>query len=201
MLHRSPFRASVILTKSVRGPSATLPLRAASAVYQQQHLPRSNFTPQTQGLSPPRVRTYAIMSTQSHACCTVPPVSHDYKEKGSFTQVEGMKTYQTGSSSAKSGILVVYDIFGFFPQTLQGADILANGDKDKPRQVFMPGESSKLFHIMGKPVANEHIQTSSTASQQTSPGTRQTTTRRARSSASSSKPKPLHPRPSSASPR
>jgi len=78
------------------------------------------------------------MSTQSHACCTVPPVSHDYKEKGSFTDVEGMKTYVTGSSSAKSGLLVVYDIFGFFPQTFQGADILATGDKDKPRQVFMP---------------------------------------------------------------
>jgi len=78
------------------------------------------------------------MSTQSHACCTVPPVQHDYKEKGSFTSVEGMKTYQTGPSSAKSGLLVVYDIFGFFPQTFQGADILATGDKDKPRQVFMP---------------------------------------------------------------
>lgn len=88
------------------------------------------------------------MSTQSHACCTVPPVQHDYKEKGSFTTVEGMKTYQTGPSSTKSGLLVVYDIFGFFPQTLQGADILATGDKDKPRQVFMPGEFSGTFHPM-----------------------------------------------------
>ena len=29
-------------------------------------------------------------------------------------------------------------MFGFFPQTLQGADILAYGDKEKPYQVFMP---------------------------------------------------------------
>jgi dienelactone hydrolase len=32
----------------------------------------------------------------------------------------------------------VYDIFGFFPQTLQGADILAYGDKERPYQVFIP---------------------------------------------------------------
>lgn len=78
---------------------------------------------------------------QSHACCTVPPVVSDgYKEKGSWTTVDGMKTYATGPGDAKSAILVVYDIFGFFPQTLQGADILATGDKEKPNQVFMPGE-------------------------------------------------------------
>jgi len=49
-----------------------------------------------------------------------------------------MKTYVTGDKNAKSALLVVYDIFGFFPQTLQGADILATGDKEKPKQVFMP---------------------------------------------------------------
>jgi len=77
--------------------------------------------------------------SQSHACCTVPPVVSDgYKEKGEYITVDGMKTYATGSSGAKSGILVVYDIFGFFPQTLQGADILAYGDKEKQYQVFMP---------------------------------------------------------------
>ena len=81
------------------------------------------------------------MSTQSHACCTVPPVvTEGYKEKGSYETIQGMKTYITGDKNAKSALLVVYDIFGFFPQTFQGADILANGDKDKPRQVFMPGE-------------------------------------------------------------
>lgn len=77
---------------------------------------------------------------QSHACCTVPPVvSEGYSGKGSYTTVDGLKTYATGASGAKTGILVVYDIFGFFPQTIQGADILATGDKERQYQVFMPG--------------------------------------------------------------
>lgn len=79
---------------------------------------------------------------QSHACCTVPPVqSKGYQEKGKWITIDGMKTYQTGPASAKSALLVVYDIFGFFPQTIQGADILAFGDKDHQYQVFMPGKS------------------------------------------------------------
>lgn len=68
-----------------------------------------------------------------------PVVDHDYQEKGSWVTVDGLKTYQTGKSTAKTGILIVYDIFGFFPQTLQGADIIANGDSENPYQVFMPG--------------------------------------------------------------
>ena len=83
--------------------------------------------------------------SQSHACCTVPPViTEGYKEKGQCITVDGMKTYATGDSNAKSALLVVYDIFGFFPQTLQGADILAHGDKEKQYQVFMPGKSSRI---------------------------------------------------------
>jgi len=44
----------------------------------------------------------------------------------------------TGPASAKNAILVVYDIFGYFPQTLQGADILATSDEKHSYQVFMP---------------------------------------------------------------
>ncbi|KAF1348768.1 Alpha/Beta hydrolase protein [Delphinella strobiligena] len=87
---------------------------------------------------------------QSHACCTVPPVvSKGYKEKGEWITIDGMKTYRTGPSSAKSALLVVYDIFGFFPQTLQGADILAHADKDHQYQVFIPD------FFEGKPVPIE----------------------------------------------
>jgi dienelactone hydrolase len=79
------------------------------------------------------------MSTQSKACCTVPPVvAEGYKAKGDYIEVAGMKTYATGPSDAKSALLIIYDIFGFFPQTLQGADILAHGDKEHHYQVFMP---------------------------------------------------------------
>jgi dienelactone hydrolase len=44
----------------------------------------------------------------------------------------------TGPDNADTAILVVYDIFGYFPQILQGADILAHSDKEHPMQVFMP---------------------------------------------------------------
>ena len=43
----------------------------------------------------------------------------------------------TGPSDADKAIVVIYDIFGYFPQTLQGADILATSDKQKYR-VFIP---------------------------------------------------------------
>lgn len=44
----------------------------------------------------------------------------------------------TGPSSAKHAILVIYDIFGFKDQILQGADILAHSDSEHQYQVFMP---------------------------------------------------------------
>ncbi len=111
----------------------------SSPTYRVSHISKYSFVPSKPQLH--RTRLYATMSTQSHACCTVPPVVTDgYKEKGEFITINGMKTYTTGSKDAKSAILVVYDIFGFFPQTLQGADILAYGDKEKQYQVFMPGE-------------------------------------------------------------
>ncbi|KAF1977863.1 dienelactone hydrolase family protein-like protein [Bimuria novae-zelandiae CBS 107.79] len=78
-------------------------------------------------------------STQSQACCNTPAVvSKGYQEKGEYIEVQGMKTYATGPKDAKQGILIIYDIFGFFPQTIQGADIMAYTDKEHPYQVFMP---------------------------------------------------------------
>ncbi|KAJ9635388.1 hypothetical protein H2199_008391 [Coniosporium tulheliwenetii] len=75
----------------------------------------------------------------SEACCNVPPiVAEDYAYKGQYIVVDGMRTYTTGPANAKRALLIVYDIFGFFPQTLQGADILAFSDSEHPYQVFMP---------------------------------------------------------------
>ncbi|KIW86565.1 hypothetical protein Z517_01963 [Fonsecaea pedrosoi CBS 271.37] len=77
--------------------------------------------------------------TQSAACCNTPAVvGHGYKEKGNYITVNGMKTYATGPSSATQGVVIVFDIFGFFPQTLQGADLIAYADKDHQYQVYMP---------------------------------------------------------------
>ncbi|EHL03589.1 alpha/beta-Hydrolase [Glarea lozoyensis ATCC 20868] len=60
------------------------------------------------------------------ACLTIPPVvKTDYTPKGTYENIAGLKTYSTGSSNSTKTLLAVYDIFGFAPQTLQGADILA----------------------------------------------------------------------------
>lgn len=44
----------------------------------------------------------------------------------------------TGPSDAAKGIIIVYDIFGYYPQTLQGADILATADSSQKYKVLMP---------------------------------------------------------------
>jgi dienelactone hydrolase len=44
----------------------------------------------------------------------------------------------TGPANATQAILVVYDIFGYKDQILQGADILAHSDKEHQYQVYMP---------------------------------------------------------------
>jgi hypothetical protein len=44
----------------------------------------------------------------------------------------------TGPKDASKGVLIIFDIFGFFPQTLQGADILSSSDAKQKYQVFMP---------------------------------------------------------------
>lgn len=75
----------------------------------------------------------------SEACCTVPPAQANYKETGEYVEIGGMRTYRTGPKTADTAILFVFDIFGFFPQTLQGADILAHtADEHHQFQVFMP---------------------------------------------------------------
>ena len=48
-----------------------------------------------------------------------------------------------GSSQAKRGILVIYDVFGYYIQALKGADILAYDSEELPDgsgdfQIFMP---------------------------------------------------------------
>ena len=64
----------------------------------------------------------ALMSvTNTAACCTLPPVQAEYTPKGSYSDFTGLKTYITGEEDAKQAVLIVYDVFGFSPQILQGA--------------------------------------------------------------------------------
>lgn len=79
------------------------------------------------------------------ACCSIPPVTtSSYVPKGSYISFAGFdRVYVTGPSSNRSpkiptgsshdpeqgasdiAFVSVFDIFGFFPQTQQGADLLA----------------------------------------------------------------------------
>ncbi|KAF2135702.1 uncharacterized protein K452DRAFT_293022 [Aplosporella prunicola CBS 121167] len=98
-----------------------------------------------------------MASQHSAACCSIPPVvSEGYEAKGNYTTIDGMRTYQTGPSDAKHAILIISDIFGFYPQTLQGADILAHSDKDRKYQVFIPDFfDGKPAHISWYPPDND----------------------------------------------
>ncbi|RAK79069.1 alpha/beta-hydrolase [Aspergillus fijiensis CBS 313.89] len=84
----------------------------------------------------------AMPATHGHneACCNIPPVVADgYIPKGSYEQLGGMKTYVTGPATTTKGIISIFDIFGYFDQTLQGADILATGGgASQQYRLFMP---------------------------------------------------------------
>jgi len=98
------------------------------------------------------------MSGISKACCSIPPVvSKGYQPKGAYQTINGLKTYVTGPETATKAIFVVYDIFGFFDQTIQGADILANSAEQKYR-VFMPDffEGSPADISWYPPTTEEH---------------------------------------------
>lgn len=100
------------------------------------------------------------MSGISKACCSIPPVvAKGYQAKGEYKTINGLKTYVTGPESASKAILVVYDIFGFFDQTLQGADILSTSNEKKYR-VFMPDffEGSPADISWYPPQTDEHKQ-------------------------------------------
>ncbi|AAW45144.2 conserved hypothetical protein [Cryptococcus deneoformans JEC21] len=61
------------------------------------------------------------------SCCSqIPPVQAEYTPKGSYTTFNDLKTYAVGPEDVKVAVLVVYDVFAFSPQILQGADIIAS---------------------------------------------------------------------------
>ncbi|KAL7933169.1 Alpha/Beta hydrolase protein [Trichoderma chlorosporum] len=61
----------------------------------------------------------------SEACCKVAPVTADYTPKGKYEKIAGINTYIVGPENATKGIVDIYDIFGVWPQTIQGADRLS----------------------------------------------------------------------------
>jgi len=81
------------------------------------------------------------MAAHSHtsACCSIPPIiAKDYEAKGKYETIGGVKTYVTGPSDATKAIFLISDVFGYFPQTVQGADIISTSDDHQKYIVFIP---------------------------------------------------------------
>ncbi|KAI0850873.1 Alpha/Beta hydrolase protein [Daldinia vernicosa] len=86
-----------------------------------------------------KMSTMPAQHGHSEACCNIPPVvAKDYAAKGTYEELGGYKSYVTGPKQATKGIITIFDIFGFYPQTLQGADILATSDRSQQYRVFIP---------------------------------------------------------------
>ncbi|TDL28889.1 hypothetical protein BD410DRAFT_781450 [Rickenella mellea] len=68
----------------------------------------------------------AAVVNSNAACCSIPPARSSYTPKGNYKPYAGFKkVYVTGPETSSITIVAVYDIFGFKPQTQQGADMLA----------------------------------------------------------------------------
>lgn len=111
----------------------------------------------------------------SAACCSRPTaIATDYKPTGQYQTVGTTNYYITGPSGAKKAIFFMYDVFGFTPQTLQGADILAGKGKE-PYLVMIPDlfdgqpaqagwfardteeKKAKIAEFMGRLNAEAHV--------------------------------------------
>lgn len=88
-----------------------------------------------------------MAANTNQACCSIPPVQSDYSPKGANVTVGGLDAYTVGPKDSKKAIVVVYDIFGFWPTTKQGADLLAEATKSR---VIMPD------FFRGKPFPQEY---------------------------------------------
>ncbi|KAI1449200.1 hypothetical protein F5Y02DRAFT_253355 [Annulohypoxylon stygium] len=86
-----------------------------------------------------KMSTMPAQHGHSEACCNIPPVvATGYTAKGAYEELGGFKSYVTGPKEATKGIITIYDIFGYYPQTLQGADILSTSDHSQKYKVFIP---------------------------------------------------------------
>ncbi|KAL2001667.1 hypothetical protein VTN02DRAFT_1420 [Thermoascus thermophilus] len=63
------------------------------------------------------------MAEVNKSCCTRTPVGTN--QTVPVQKIGGVDVYATGNPSSKRGVVLVYDIFGFYPQTLLGADRLS----------------------------------------------------------------------------
>ncbi|EEA28694.1 hypothetical protein TMatcc_002952 [Talaromyces marneffei ATCC 18224] len=84
-----------------------------------------------------------MASKHSNACCETPvPVNvADYHAQGKYFDIHGERVYVAGDKTATRAIVWVFDIFGFSPQTLRGADTVAtslSSSSKGPAAVLVP---------------------------------------------------------------
>ncbi|KAI1379117.1 Alpha/Beta hydrolase protein [Hypoxylon crocopeplum] len=130
--------SSISNSNSNSNPSILQPLTHTRTLTSQPNRNQDLF----KQLTPRQTCKMSTMPAQhghSEACCNIPPVvSKGYDAKGSYEELGGFKSYVTGPKDATKGIITIFDIFGFYPQTLQGADILATSDHSQKYKVFIP---------------------------------------------------------------
>ncbi|KAK7209807.1 hypothetical protein V2G26_016985 [Clonostachys chloroleuca] len=135
----APFTSHPISVPAAQSPASQL----------RQSLPSQPKLRQDFSTQPLKMSRMPASHGHNEACCNIPPVvSKGYQAKGTYEKIGDFKTYVTGPADATKAIVIVYDIFGYFDQTIQGADILAYGDKNQKYKVFMPD----LFHGVPCPI-------------------------------------------------
>ncbi|KAI3477051.1 hypothetical protein L1887_61348 [Cichorium endivia] len=103
---------------------------------------------------PLRLTSHAHNDDPQHqrACCapSLPSSRTSNSPKGETLKLGGLDTYVAGPKDAKKAIVVVYDIFGLWPTTKQGVDVLAEATKARvsparllPRQALPAGSTTR----------------------------------------------------------
>ncbi|KAG4300616.1 hypothetical protein PCANB_003102 [Pneumocystis canis] len=88
------------------------------------------------------------MSLSNNACCSNIPVISDYIPKGVMTKILDIDAYVIGSNK-KHTLICIYDVFGYWPQTKQCADLLSSelGDSRIVMPDFFFGNPLSLKHF------------------------------------------------------
>ena len=70
-------------------------------------------------------------------------MSAEYEPKGTYEDLAGLKTYTIGpdKGEAKAAVLVIYDVFGFSPQIVQGGCRVVVGSNNT---ASIPGRRARV---------------------------------------------------------
>lgn len=67
----------------------------------------------------------------------------EYTPKGTYEHINGYKTYVSGPEDSDRAIVMIYDIFGFSPQILQGES--ASHEGQRPEGNRLPSLSRNVL--------------------------------------------------------